>query len=76
MKRIYYTAEFGDVVLGPFANTDYDANYALAKAEAVGEIVVEELPDPDPEPTTLERLEAQVLYTALVTDTLLDDEEG
>lgn len=30
-------------------------------------------PEPDPEPTPEDRLEAQVLYTAMMTDTLLED---
>lgn len=29
-------------------------------------------PEPDPEPTQLDRIEAQVAYTALMTDTLLE----
>ena len=38
----------------------------------------EPMPDPepvDPQPTQLDRVEAQALYTALMTDTLLEDEE-
>ena len=38
----------------------------------------EPVPDPEPvapQPTQLDRVEAQALYTALMTDTLLDDEE-
>ena len=38
-----------------------------------------ELPDPEivdaaPQPTQIDRIEAQVLYTALMTDTLLEEE--
>lgn len=36
------------------------------------------IPDPEPvapQPTQLDRVEAQALYTALMTDTLLEDEE-
>ena len=36
------------------------------------------VPDPEPvapQPTQLDRVEAQALYTALMTDTLLEDEE-
>lgn len=29
-------------------------------------------PEPDPEPTNFDRLEAQVTYTAMMTDTLLE----
>ena len=38
----------------------------------------ESAPDPEPvapQPTQLDRVEAQALYTALMTDTLLEDEE-
>ena len=38
----------------------------------------EPMPDPEPvapQPTQLDRVEAQALYTALMTDTLLEDEE-
>ena len=38
----------------------------------------EPVPDPEPvapQPTQLDRVEAQALYTALMTDTLLEDEE-
>ena len=39
----------------------------------------EPIPDPepvDPQPTQLDRVEAQALYTALMTNTLLEDEEA
>ena len=36
----------------------FDANYAIAQAEAHGEIIVEEIPDPVTPPTTEERLSA------------------
>ena len=44
------------------------------------EPIMQEIPLPDPElvapqPTQLDRVEAQALYTALMTDTLLEDEE-
>ena len=29
-------------------------------------------PEPDPEPTQLDRIEAQAVYTAMMTDTLLE----
>ena len=34
---------------------------------------VAEHPTPAPEPTQLDRIEAQIMYTALVTDTLLEE---
>ena len=40
-----------------------------------GEYVYDPLPappEPDPEPTDFDRLEAQVTYTAMMTDTLLE----
>lgn len=46
------------------------------------EPIMQEIPLPDseimnaaPQPTQIDRIEAQVLYTALMTDTLLEDEE-
>jgi hypothetical protein len=50
---------------------DFDANYPIAEKEAVGEIVVEgefEIKLP----TQLDLIEAQVTYTAMMTDTLLE----
>ena len=40
-----------------------------------GEYVLDPVPDPEPptpEPTDFDRLEAQVTYTAMMTDTLLE----
>ena len=42
-----------------------------------GAIVYDPLPEPEPvteEPTKLDRVEAQVTYTAMMTDTLLESE--
>lgn len=42
-----------------------------------GEFIHDPLPEPEPEPATptqLDRVEAQTMYTALMTDTLLEDE--
>ena len=41
-----------------------------------GEYIYDPLPihdEPDPQPTQLDRIEAQVLYTALMTDTLIEE---
>ena len=53
---------------------EFDENYPAAVSEAAGEITVEGEFDPVPvdEPTQLDRSEAQVTYTAMVTDTLLE----
>lgn len=45
-----------------------------------GEYIYDPLPEPEPEPeqptpTQLDRVEAQVMYTALMTDTLLEEDE-
>lgn len=50
---------------------DFDANYPLAEREAIGEITVEGEFEAD-EPTQMDRIEAQVTYTAMMTDTLLE----
>lgn len=58
------------------SEADFETNYAIAKAEAYnGEVTVEDIEDPITEPTQLDQIEAQVTYTALMTDTLLDFEE-
>lgn len=61
---------FSDVVLGWSAT-----NEKIAKAEAYnGEYTVEDNGEPEPAPTQIDRIEAQVAYTALMTDTLMESE--
>ena len=51
----------------------FDANYPIAEKEAIGEIIDEDEFDEEVvEPTQLDRVEAQVTYTAMMTDTLLE----
>lgn len=51
------------------------ANEAIAKAEAYnGEYTIEDDGEPEPAPTQIDRIEAQVAYTALMTDTLIESE--
>jgi hypothetical protein len=52
-----------------------EANMAIAKQEAYkGEYVIEDDGEPEPveTPTQLDAIEAQVTYTAMMTDTLLE----
>lgn len=50
-------------------------NEAIAKAEAYnGEYTIEDDGEPEPAPTQIDRIEAQVAYTALMTDTLMESE--
>ncbi len=52
-----------------------EANEKIAKAEAYhGEYTIEDDGEPEPIPTQLDRIEAQVTYTALMTDTLMESE--
>ena len=52
-----------------------EANETIAKAEAYnGEYTVEDDGEPEPAPTQIDRIEAQVAYTALMTDTLMGSE--
>lgn len=52
-----------------------EANEKIAKAEAYnGEYTVEDNGEPEPAPTQIDRIEAQVAYTALMTDTLMESE--
>ena len=41
-------------------------------AEEIAELETQRAEMPEPEPSPEERMEAQVLYTALMTDTLLE----
>jgi hypothetical protein len=51
----------------------FESNYAIAQAEAYnGEITVEDILDEPTAPTQLDQIEAQVAYTAMMTDTLLE----
>ena len=49
-----------------------EANEKIAKAEAHnGEYTIEDDGKPEPAPTQLDRIESQVTYTAMMTDTLI-----
>ena len=50
---------------------DFDVNYPIAETEAVGEIMIEGAFETE-QPTHWDMLEAQVTYTAMMTDTLLE----
>lgn len=61
---------FSTVTLGWSA-----ANEKIAKAEAYnGEYTIEDDGEPEPAPTQIDRIEAQVAYTAMMTETLLESE--
>ena len=50
-----------------------EANEEIAKSEAYdGEYTIEDDGKPEPAPTQLDRIESQVTYTAMMTDTLLE----
>ena len=54
-----------------------DGNVEIAKAQSYnGEYAIEDDGEPDPtqEPSQLDRVEAQAVYTAMMTDTLLESE--
>lgn len=52
-----------------------EANEKIAKAEAHnGEYTSENDGEPEPAPTQIDRIEAQVAYTAMMTETLLESE--
>ena len=53
-----------------------EGNEKIAKAEAYnGEYTIEDDGEPEPAPTQIDRIEAQVAYTALMTDTLMESED-
>lgn len=85
MKKIKYnlctivnhgTEEHPDIkeILTPMEMPWNESNEAIAKREAYGEytIVDDGQPDPAEVPSQLDVIEAQVTYTALMTDTLLE----
>lgn len=86
MKRIKYnlctlvnhgTDEFPNIeeILTPVTIGWNEANEAIAKREAHnGEYTIDDdgKPDPADTPSQLDVIEAQVTYTALMTDTLLE----
>ena len=50
-----------------------EANEKIAKAEAYnGEYAIEDDGEPDSSPTQIDRIEAQVAYTAMMTDTMME----
>lgn len=52
-----------------------EANEKIAQKEAYhGKYTIEDDGEPEPAPTQLDRVEAQVTYTALMTDTLMESE--
>lgn len=62
-------------ILSPVTMGWNEANEEIAKREAHnGEYTIEDdgQPEPAEEPTQLDRVEAQVTYTAMMTDTLLE----
>lgn len=68
------TPNWEDVLL-PVEMTWNKANEEIAKKEAYnGEYTIEDdgQPDPTSDPTQLDRVEAQITYTAMMTDTLLE----
>ena len=49
-----------------------ESNEEIAKAEAYnGEYTIEDDGKPEPAPTQIDRIESQVTYTAMMTDTLI-----
>ncbi len=54
------------------SDDNFESNYAIAEKEAYGEIIVEEVEDVETAPSQLDQIEAQVTYTAMMTDTLLE----
>lgn len=52
-----------------------ESNEEIAQREAYnGEYTIEDNGEPEPAPTQIDRIEAQVAYTALMTDTLMESE--
>lgn len=63
----------GEVINTIVADEAFCASYCEANGYTYEEDI---LPDPEPvepEPTQLDRIEAQITYTAMMTDTLLEE---
>ena len=85
MKKLHYWVEMkkpseekGEPALLEYGricpDSALEAVLAIAKAEAVGgEVTVEDVDAPVDEPTQLDIIEAQLTYTAMMTDTLLQE---
>ena len=59
------------------SDSNFDANYAIAQAEAYnGNIIVEDIPDPQTEPTPEERITALEEQMALADETAITLFEG
>lgn len=74
MKRINYLYNLEDCLYQKSLPYSVEAE-EIAKAEANdGKYTIEDdgLPDPEDTPTQLDIIEAQVAYTAMMTDTLLE----
>lgn len=70
-----YVDIFLDKTLSCYTDVEYERNLLLAQKEAYnGAYTVEDDGQPNPEemPSQLDILEAQVAYTAMMTDTLLE----
>lgn len=80
MKKIKYfifqgLSESGEDIVFPASISYSEANEEIAKAEAYkGEYTIEDDGETEfeAEPTQLDAIEAQVTYTAMMTDTLLE----
>ena len=75
MKILKYNFCSEEGILLPVEMDWNEANEEIAKKEAYnGEYTIEDdgQPEPAEEPTQLDRVEAQVTYTAMMTDTLLE----
>lgn len=81
MTKVNYGTEDAPQITEIFASKmiecsedTFDSNLAIAQREAYnGEYTVEDIEDPIVEPTQLDQIEAQVVYTAMMTDTLLEE---
>lgn len=67
----YKILKDGEVINTIAADEDFCKNYC-AENDYTYELMPEPEPVPEPEPTQLDIIEAQVTYTAMMTDTLLE----
>jgi len=67
VEQIFHTKEIR------CSDSSFEVNFNIAQDEAYnGEVTVEDIPDEEAEPTQLDVIEAQVTYTAMMTNTLLE----
>ena len=68
----YKIIQSGQVINTIVSDADFVESYCKENGFTY-ELIAEEKPEPTPAPTQLDRIEAQITYTAMMTDTLIPE---